>query len=194
MAMIQCKECNSQVSTKAEKCPQCGAPTKQKTSIVRLLGLGLSGFLVLTCGLAGVGALVGKDKAKTSAVPETKFSTAAAVPEAKPSAPPAIQVEDVAIGDILAAYENNELSGDQSYKGKTIRFTGKLDETKKGMLGGAYVTVGTGKQFERPQIQCELNKSELQKAASFSKGETITMTGKVSGLMMNVLLDDCVFE
>ena len=27
--MIKCKECGTQISNKAEKCPQCGAPTKR---------------------------------------------------------------------------------------------------------------------------------------------------------------------
>ena len=32
MSLIQCKECESKISTKAEKCPHCGAPNRAKTS------------------------------------------------------------------------------------------------------------------------------------------------------------------
>jgi len=30
MAMIKCKECNEEISDKAEKCPKCGAPVVHK--------------------------------------------------------------------------------------------------------------------------------------------------------------------
>jgi uncharacterized membrane protein YvbJ len=41
MAMIQCPECGTEVSDKAEKCPKCaypfsGAPTQEKTQIIEL--------------------------------------------------------------------------------------------------------------------------------------------------------------
>jgi hypothetical protein len=32
MAMTKCSECSQEISTKAEKCPKCGAPQKKKTS------------------------------------------------------------------------------------------------------------------------------------------------------------------
>ena len=34
MALKKCKECGNEISSKAEACPQCGAPQKKKTSIV----------------------------------------------------------------------------------------------------------------------------------------------------------------
>lgn len=43
MALIKCKECEKEVSTKAEKCPNCGAPVKKK-------GIGCLGFSVLFIG------------------------------------------------------------------------------------------------------------------------------------------------
>lgn len=34
MALVKCKECGSEVSTKAKKCPSCGAKAPKKTSLV----------------------------------------------------------------------------------------------------------------------------------------------------------------
>lgn len=34
MALIECKECQSQISDKAESCPQCGCPLKKQKVIV----------------------------------------------------------------------------------------------------------------------------------------------------------------
>ncbi|MDP3876278.1 MAG: hypothetical protein Q8Q50_04790 [Methylobacter sp.] len=33
MSLITCKECNVKISSKADKCPHCGAPVKKKTSL-----------------------------------------------------------------------------------------------------------------------------------------------------------------
>ena len=33
MSLIKCKECNHDISKKAKKCPNCGAPNKKKTSV-----------------------------------------------------------------------------------------------------------------------------------------------------------------
>lgn len=58
----------------------------------------------------------------------------------------------VNIRDILAAYENNEVGADNQYKGKLIEVTGIVDNIKKDIFDNLYVTLGTGAQFEIPQI------------------------------------------
>ncbi|MCR4302462.1 MAG: zinc-ribbon domain-containing protein, partial [Sulfuricaulis sp.] len=50
MAMTKCKECGTEVSTKAKECPKCGAPVKRKTSVLTwlvaiLLGLWVVGYI-----------------------------------------------------------------------------------------------------------------------------------------------------
>lgn len=50
MAMSKCKECGTEVSTKAKQCPKCGAPVKKKTSLVTwlvgiLVGLWFIGYI-----------------------------------------------------------------------------------------------------------------------------------------------------
>jgi hypothetical protein len=32
MALVKCKECTAEISDKTDKCPQCGAPAKKRTS------------------------------------------------------------------------------------------------------------------------------------------------------------------
>lgn len=39
MSLKKCKECGTQVSSKADKCPSCGAPLKKKTSTLTWLVL-----------------------------------------------------------------------------------------------------------------------------------------------------------
>lgn len=88
-----------------------------------------------------------------------------------------------------------ELGGASSaYKGKLIRVKGKVGDVAKDIMGGAYVTVGSGSDFEVRQVQCMLAKGQEGKAMNLGKGTPVTVVGTVSGLMMNVLLDDCVIE
>jgi hypothetical protein len=47
MALKKCPECKKDVSTKATKCPNCGAPVKKKSGCGTLLLVGLGVFLLL---------------------------------------------------------------------------------------------------------------------------------------------------
>lgn len=54
MAMIKCKECGKEISSLAEKCPHCGAPTTGKTiEIVKHSGSVISGIgtLLIAAGI-----------------------------------------------------------------------------------------------------------------------------------------------
>lgn len=47
MALAKCKECSTEISKKAEKCPKCGAPQKRRTSIFTwIVGLLFVGWVV----------------------------------------------------------------------------------------------------------------------------------------------------
>jgi hypothetical protein len=45
--------------------------------------------------------------------------------------------------------------------------------------------------FEIPVVQCFVRKGEEQRAAALSKGDNVTVRGRVGGLLMNVLVKDC---
>lgn len=180
MAIKNCGECGGQVSDKAEKCPACGAPTRKKLGLIKLVLYGIGGLftLVILVGIFG------------EPIEEKEPSAKAAEPP-KRSAPAFV---DVDIKEMLATYEGNELKGDQLFKGKKVRLTGKVDDVKNDILDRPFVTIGTGKQFEIPQVQCSLARSQAEKAAHLDKGEEITVVGEVTGLMMNVHLEKCVIQ
>ncbi|SEH04324.1 Uncharacterised protein [Candidatus Venteria ishoeyi] len=46
MALINCKECNHQVSNKADKCPQCGYPIRLRVKEIRKSSLEIKGTLL----------------------------------------------------------------------------------------------------------------------------------------------------
>jgi hypothetical protein len=101
---------------------------------------------------------------------------------------------EVPLATLLSAYEKNELSADNTYKGKRIKTSGTVDSIAKDFLDDPYMTVGTGKDFEIPQVHCHLTKEAAEKAAKLSKGATVTIQGEVKGLTMNVRLDECTID
>jgi hypothetical protein len=97
----------------------------------------------------------------------------------------------VQIADFLSEYKDNEVRADGKFKGKVVEVRGVVGEVKKDVLDSIYVTVGTGQFLEIPVVQCFIAKGEEERAASLSKGKAITVRGRVSGLLMNVLVKDC---
>lgn len=49
MALIKCKECGAEISTKAEACPKCGAKRPKPTSLVTWLIVGLFVYVIVQC-------------------------------------------------------------------------------------------------------------------------------------------------
>ena len=47
MALRKCKECGHYVSSKAKKCPNCGAPIKKRIGCISLIGIAFIVFIVL---------------------------------------------------------------------------------------------------------------------------------------------------
>jgi hypothetical protein len=115
-------------------------------------------------------------------------------PQSRPQPKPAEEEKAimVPIGELLGSYKDNEIRSDAAYKDKWIQTTGLVGDVKKDILGSIYVTVGTGAVFEIPTVQCFFEKDQTEAVSSLSKGNKITVRGRVSGLMMNVLVKKCV--
>lgn len=139
-------------------------------------------------------AVVGSQATDTaSAKPTAAASKATGETKTEQPAPqPAAMT--VEIGDLLSSYKNNEVAADGKFKGQRITTTGKVGDIKKDILGDPYVMVGRGKRFEVPELQCSLAEDQVAAASGLSKGQQVTVTGTVSGLMMNVQAKDCTID
>ncbi|WP_394836347.1 OB-fold putative lipoprotein [Pendulispora rubella] len=172
--------------------PQMQPPKKGMSGL--MIGLLIfGGCIVFGMGSCLVCVGVGAKRAARTATSAPEPNAGAgrgAVAAATPTSPPAAATS-VEIATLLGDYKGNEVRADGLYKGKSIRTTGKVVDIKKDVLGSMYVTVGTGKAFEIPKVQCMLNAENLAKASSLNQGQTVTVEGNVSGLMMNVLIRDC---
>ena len=171
-------------------------PPKQGASAgVKLLAafgvLGLLGMgTCATCAVIGAGgAARAVSDASTNAGRVSDARPASAPVAAAAPEPPAERVD---IKTLLSEYKDNEVRADGAFKGKRIRVEGKVDDVKNDILNQPYVTVGSGQMFEIPSVQCMLESSQAGAAAQLSKGAKVAVEGTVIGLMMNVLIEDCV--
>jgi len=166
--------------------------SKTISTTTKLVGTAVFGLL----GIIGAASFFGSAAARshaTSAAGASPYPTgAAAQRRAETATPePAEQARAIPLKTLLSEYKDNEVRADQQFKDQLISTTGKVGDIKKDIMNHIYVIVGTGAMFEIPTVQCFPSDGQEGKAAALSKGDTVTVEGRVSGLMMNVLVKDC---
>ena len=95
--------------------------------------------------------------------------------------------QTVSAKGLFYTYQQNEVSADNNFKDKWFYVEGVVDDIKKDIMDDIYVTLKTGEMFGN--IQCFLDDADV--ASQLQKGQKITIYGKCSGLMMNVLMKEC---
>ena len=85
---------------------------------------------------------------------------------------------------LYADYKANELSADNTYKGKLVEVSGMVENIGKDILNSPYISLKTGEIIG--SVQCMLDDSAL------AEGTKVTMQGRVSGLMGNVIIKECL--
>ena len=183
MALAKCGKCGSELAPQAAACAQCGTPVSKpslSTNKIFLIVFGSLGMCCFgTCALGAVGSMANKAGGNQPAASSTLSAAASA--------------RWVEISTLLDEYRDNEVRADSSFKGTWIQTTGYVDDVKRDFMNSIYVTLGTGRELEIPQVQCFFADSEAKKAATLSKGARVTVRGRVEGRMMNVLVKRCEF-
>jgi hypothetical protein len=152
----------------------------------------ICGGIVLCALLIGaINAFFAVSPPAPPAPPDPAAPAPLAAEPAEPATPePVEQPQVVQIKTLLSEYKDNEVRADQQFKGRLISTTGKVSGIKKDVEDHIYVTIGTGAMFELPTLQC-FPRGQENEAAALSKGDTVSIQGRVKGLMMNVLVKEC---
>lgn len=185
MSTAPCPHCGNLNRTGEPQCLKCGFSLTSPTSAYqppppqiiyvkkrRIWPYILFGLVVL--GI--IGAAISENEKKKSA-----FTS-------PPSNESAIAIS---AADLYRAYENNEVAADNAYKGKLVAVTGKIESIGKDILDTSYVSLGIGK-LSIGSVQCVFSREGG--LGNLSKGQTVTITGRCEGKMMNVILKDCVIK
>ena len=123
--------------------------------------------------------------------PKSNQGTSSADTEAN-TVVPEEEVMSVTASQLYSDYKGNQVAADEKYKGKTIEVSGTISTIGKDLLDTMYVSLKTGDIFGT--IQCMLEDTELEKAASLTQGQQITLRGEKPDYLMNVILKNCKIQ
>ena len=182
--MKKCKSCQSEIDAKAKKCPHCQAD--QRNWFIRhpILTVLLVFFILGIIGAAG-GKQTSINEATTSEEPIVQeVKTEETIP------PTEIQLITISASKLFAAYEENAIKADEMYKDKILEVSGISGNISKDITDTMYVTLKTDNLLG--SIQCYLPENEKDKAMSLKPDKQITVRGRNSGKLINILLKDCV--
>lgn len=124
MALIECKECKHQVSSKADSCPHCGVKISS--------GMGLMSWILLIFGSIIVFSMLGKSPSKTPASTQTQTEQSVS------NEPAAIEPQPV-----VHSWEYSELKdsmADGLVKTASIR-SNNFTELRQPYSGGTFGTI-----------------------------------------------------
>ena len=153
--------------------------SKKTNPVMAVFAVGLFIFSIVFY-YARTGTLLG------SGEPESK-SQSTSSPDATS---PAVTVD---ANTLVQAYDDNEVAADATYKGKRLTVSGSVGQVGVDILGKKFITIkSTNSQFK--WVQCYFQKSAEGGLLPLKRGSKVTVTGTCSGLVLNVLLEDCVFR
>lgn len=198
MALIQCPDCGSNVSSEAAACPNCARPIKaasiaaasppiaQKTSKPPKKGLSVGQVIVgLFMGIVVIGWLASQSDKAPSQSPQQ--SAAYSNPVGHAADLPVFQTTPA---QLYKLYEANEVAADNQLAGHTIQMTGQVKEIRKDITDSAVLVFDTGVMFS--DAQAELEDSQKARASSLRAGQKVTVEcGKAMRVMSSPMLRKC---
>ena len=93
---------------------------------------------------------------------------------------------------LFRAYDQNAVAADAKYEDKIVKVSGTIQSIGKDIMDTAYLVIG-GSGF-LDGVQCMLPSGQESLVASVSKGQYVTLKGKVSGQFGNVIVNNCSFS
>lgn len=92
---------------------------------------------------------------------------------------------------IINDYKDNGVAADAKYKNKLVEVSGVVDTIDKDILDTPYIALESYEYAIVDRIQCMFSRSDEAQLASVTKGQKITLRGKVEGKFGNVIIREC---
>jgi len=96
----------------------------------------------------------------------------------------------VTADELYAAYRANEVRADATYKDTILLVTGRVRSIGKDILNTPYVSLYVEEEL-LGGVQCMFSDADIAQLSMLHKGQTVTIQGRCSGLLMNVILREC---
>ncbi len=172
----KCKHCQTEIDKKAKVCPNC---RKKQGGNGKFIVIGIIAFFII------VGALgnnkddsTNTDKATTQALAKNKTTEKKSKPTAEPTKAP-IEYTAYKVSELMSDLSSNALKAEKKYKKQYVEITGKLSNVDS---SGKYIDlVPENDDFVIMGVQCYIkNDEQKDKVVEMSKGDTITLKGKIT--------------
>jgi hypothetical protein len=98
----------------------------------------------------------------------------------------------ITASELLSAFESDESAANAKFLDKIVAVTGEVRETSTTEEGVTTIVLDTGSAMSG--IVCELDTLTEHPKTDFQPGETITVKGVCTGMLMDVVLVRCVVE
>lgn len=173
-----CGGCGKMLDASAPTCPGCGRPSPTGMSFRKKVGIAAFSLIALlyVIGRSGEGS--------TSSASSSSSSESSA-----PAAPVAIEIAAPAL---FRAYEANEVSADDAYKGKHLAVAGRVASIDVDFLGHVIVRLSSGNTFQT--VDATMQPSQKPATAGLHKGAPITVLCVGNGKVISPQLEDCVIQ
>lgn len=98
------------------------------------------------------------------------------------------QVMSVSAEDLYDAFDQNEIAAEKKYKGASVMVRGIVESVGRDILNTPYVVLSGGGLLG---VQCFFDESQVNELASLSPGQTVTISGVVTGKFGNIGVKNC---
>lgn len=158
-----CKVCEKEIAKNAKVCPHCGAKIK-KAFYKKPWFIVLAIIVVIAAISSG-----GKDENKVTDVKVTNVEEKT------------IEYTKYDVSELVYDLKNNALKAEKKYNNQYVEITGKLSNIDS---DGSYISLDpSNSQFNFVNVQCfTKNKEQIDKIAEMSKGDIVTLKGKVTSV------------
>lgn len=93
--------------------------------------------------------------------------------------------------ELYSAFENDETAATTKYAGKVVELTGKVASVEYGSADST-LSITLHEDDELSGVICTFSGIKDKSQVSITPGEQITIRGECSGMLMDVLLNNCV--
>jgi len=176
--MKKCKSCQTEIDSKAKKCPHCQAD--QRNWFVK------HKIITVILALVLIGAISGGAKGNNTATTSSNSNTSNTTTTNAPKPSPIIVKTDT----LVDALKENALNASNTYRDKYVELTGRLSNIDS---SGKYISLEPiNDDFSLTNIMCYVTQEQqdivagLKKDALVTVVGTITDVGEVMGYSMKV--------
>lgn len=163
--MKKCKSCQTEIDSKAKKCPYCQADLRNWFVKHKVLtGLLAIVVIVMISNMSG-----GNDNSSTNnANTPNKTTTNAPIPS------PIIVKTDT----LVDALKDNALNANNTYRDKYVEVTGRLSNIDS---SGKYISLSPiNDDFSLTSIMCYITQEQQEIVARFKKDQIVTVVGTIT--------------